>query len=612
MPGTEHGSEPGRARRWLAVAAERFGFSTFPLALGAVLGFYFADQGMRWLPTMAGGVLALLVLGFLCLAASRLLAGRVWAGEAARRRLRLSVVVFLTLATAGVGARLLVYWMTEPSPLTALPRAEIDLAFQLDSARYRQMDEQLDRSLSYLERWAHQITPASDELPSADQERLLLDAWRMIYESAFALDLVRVYYEDWFRFDPSRAEHRYHLQSFLLTYAAELSLYEKALRIVRVLGDNKHVAKFLDCPHPERGLPEHTFSFFRQEFLGARDRSRVLAGEQYLLWLDKGLDSRQRALGYGCSWLWDRIERHLAVIESSFARQETRLGLDADLQVLKRAVRRVWFPAQSAVAEWMGDQRVRRIGHYLVSRAQQEALDADLQPGDILLARKNWYLSNVGLPGFWPHAILYIGAPEKLEAFFDDPAVRSFVQERSGRPLTLGEYISQQHPMHWAHYRAGHGGDPIRVIEAVSEGVVLNSLPHVTGDYVAALRPRLDKLARAHAILTAFGYLGRPYDFDFDFATDHSLVCTELVWRAYRPRIGKAGLNMPLTDLMGRKTLPANDIARLYAAERGRPDAQLDFVAFLDACEKDGRAFVSDEQAFSQTPERTKWDVALK
>ncbi len=38
----------------------------------------------------------------------------------------------------------------------------------------------------------------------------------------------------------------------------------------------------------------------------------------------------------------------------------------ADLQVVKRSVRRTWFPAQKRVAEWMGDVRTRRPGRYLI------------------------------------------------------------------------------------------------------------------------------------------------------------------------------------------------------------------------------------------------------
>ena len=140
----------------------------------------------------------------------------------------------------------------------------------------------------------------------------------------------------------------------------------------------------------------------------------------------------------------------------------------------------------------------------------------------------------------------------------------------------------------WGRQRAG--------FEA---SVVLNTLEGAAGDYLAALRPRLGPVAKARAIAEAFSHLDKPYDFDFDFATDHALVCTEVVWRSYRAKAGQAGLELPVGTLAGRTTLPANDIARLYAEEHGRPDAQFDFVYFLDAREKEGVAHVADEAAFS-------------
>jgi hypothetical protein len=52
---------------------------------------------------------------------------------------------------------------------------------------------------------------------------------------------------------------------------------------------------------------------------------------------------------------------------------------------------------------------VRRIGRGLISKAQAEELLGSMQPGDLVVARQNWFLSNVGLPGFWKHAELYVG-----------------------------------------------------------------------------------------------------------------------------------------------------------------------------------------------------------
>jgi hypothetical protein len=593
----------GRALGWLGVAA-------FPLGMGLAVGFYVADQGVRWLPTMLGALALLAMLSMLALLCGRLMQGEAFKVTPKGKRVRRRLFVMLAVIILAIFARFVVYWLDEDTPLTALGEDEFNRAFAADASKYSEYDAGLDRLAAELER--HSALAGSQDVLSPDDEREILDLWSAVYDHAFALDQIRVFYEDWYRFDPSRAERSYHLRSYLLTYAAELSLYEKSTRIVKSLERNENAKKFLNAPHPERGLPADSLSQLRQDLQGVRDQARVIAGKDYLDWLAAGMHGREEARELGVDWLWRSAEDHVASIEALGPTVRANLTVKADIELFRRAVRRTWFPAQKEVAEWMGDTRVRRRGWYLVTVEQQEAMDLELEPGDILLSRKNWYISNLGLPGFWPHAILYVGDPSKLTAYFDDPEVRAHVRQLVGEDLSVAEYLERTHPSRWLEYSRGHEGHPLRVIEAISEGVVLNTMDHAAGDYLVALRPRLSRLAKAQAVLHAFAELGKPYDFDFDFATDHALVCTELVWRSYRPADGKEGLELPLSRVAGRMTLPANDIARLYALEADSADRQLDFVYFLDARERERVAVVSDEPAFRASHQRIKWDIAQR
>ncbi|MCK9462303.1 MAG: hypothetical protein M0R80_21980 [Proteobacteria bacterium] len=604
-------------RRALASAGailERIHPGHLGLAAGAgvLVGFWLADSGVRFLPTAVGAVLVTVLAGFLAVILSRVLQGTALEDTAERRRVRKRVLAVGAIAVAAATLRLVVFWMESPSPLTQLSEDDFDAAFEIDTARYRELEGGMERAVAFLEAPRAMFDAAVPGVLTAEEERQLLATWRALYETGFALDQLRVFYEDWFRFDPSRAERSRHLRGFLLAYAAELSLYEKATRATLRIRRNENAVKFLNAPHPGEGLGADTFSFFRQELQGTRDKARIEAGAKYLAFLERAFRGRAEARGLGLGWLWDVIEGRLAALRATAPLRKTALGVESDLELIKRPARRNWYPTQKKAAELMGDTKVRRIGRYLISREQQERVDQRLEPGDILLARKNWYLSNVGLPGFWPHAILYLGDPQKLAAFGGAPEVVDYVERISGKRQPLTSYLAAAHPRDWAAYSRGSGRDPFRVIEAVSEGVVFNTMDHVAGDYLVALRPRLGAAEKARAIVEAFGHLGKPYDFEFDFATDHALVCTELVWRSYRPDAGMRGLRVALVEMMGRETLPANEIARLYAKERGRPDAQLEFVLFLDAREAEGRAVVSDEAAFAATPDRTKWDVAQR
>jgi hypothetical protein len=185
----------------------------------------------------------------------------------------------------------------------------------------------------------------------------------------------------------------------------------------------------------------------------------------------------------------------------------------------------------------MGDTRVRRGDSALVSPAQIAALPGRLLPGDVLLERREWFLSNLGLPGFWTHAALYVGTPEERRAFFDDAGVRALAREEGQPDGDLDALLAAREPAAAAASRTPDAaGHPPRVLEAISEGVSFTTLEHsAAADSIAVLRPLLDRRARAVALLRAFHYAGRPYDFDFDFLTDASLVCSELVYKAYEP-----------------------------------------------------------------------------
>jgi hypothetical protein len=258
----------------------------------------------------------------------------------------------------------------------------------------------------------------------------------------------------------------------------------------------------------------------------------------------------------------------------------------------------------------MGDTKVRRNGRSLITAAQIAQLQTKLLPGDVLLVRREWYLSNIGLPGFWPHAALYIGTPAERETFFTDAVVTKWVKAQSGAG-SLDQLLQAKSPAAYAEGLKPHEhAHESRVLEAMSEGVSFTALEHCAdADSLVVLRPLLPKAEKAAALLRAFHYAGRPYDFNFDFATDAELVCTELVYKSYEPQQGMRGLHLPLEEMLGRQLLPANLIARQFNEQCGTTNAQFEFIAFLDGHEREGRAVESTVDAFRQSWQRPKWHV---
>jgi hypothetical protein len=617
-------ARPGPRRARAAAALESFALALLVAVPALAAGFWIADRGWRWMPDALELLLGLLALAFvLHLVGLRLRRAHSKArGEGsggatpAQVRPRRLVLVLLAALLAVGGLRLAVHAAQSASPLTSIPRSRYEDAFSIDLVRYRAAAAGLAASRRALEsalRPEPGPSGAADpgSVLSADAEHRVLDGWSAFLDHATQLEQVRIFHEDWWRFDPSRAERPYQLRSWLLTYASELALYEESVRVTRAFLDHPDAAKFVDAPHRERGLEAASLSRFRQDSEGTRDQARVLAGAQYLRWMDHVMRWRLDARALGLSPLWSEVEERIEQLASLGLLDRTQLMLRGDSQGLKRALRRAWMPAQTGVAAWIGDTKLRRIGWYLLTEEQFAEMDRELQPGDVLVGRKNWYLSNVGLPGFWPHGILYLGAPQKLAAWAEDEAVRGWVREASaGATDAFDAWMAGRFPSAWLRYQAGApGGHAFVVMEAISEGVVLNTWEHAAGDSLAALRPRLDKRAVAQAIAAAFAQMDKPYDFDFDFATEHALVCTELLWRAFRPAEGKQGLDWALVDVAGRRTLPANEIVRAWASGESEGAAPMDFVLFYDADEKERRAVRADEGAFRESWGRGKWGM---
>ena len=233
----------------------------------------------------------------------------------------------------------------------------------------------------------------------------------------------------------------------------------------------------------------------------------------------------------------------------------------------------------------------------------------------MVVSRQNWFLSNIGLPGFWPHAQLYVGTAADLARTFDsDPDVVKWAQGQPEKAATFTELLQKRFPAKWKAYAGGvdfQGHGPIRVIESISEGVSFTAVEHAFGvDYLAVMRPRLSPVDKAKAIEHAFKYQGRPYDFDFDFFSDSTIVCSELVYKAYQPGADQKGVALELVDVAGRRTLPANEIVKRFDADASKGTPQMDFVLFLEGQEKQGNAVLVDEGHFRDSWKRTKWDIA--
>lgn len=436
-------------------------------------------------------------------------------------------------------------------------------------------------------------------LPRGAKEAIW-STWRSHLDYLLALDSLGVQYGKLY----SAVSQGDGEAAFLVAFSAFLAQYSSALEFIALAENDPGLDTLLNDAVPEIGLPAGSYGRYKYRFLNiARAAEFAAMSAVYEHIGNDGLPETRAA-----------IEEDSALIWKAGRGKGEILTMKNALAIIRKTGFTAWFPVQAGVSEWMGDTKVKRAGSTLITADQIRKISSLLEPGDIVLERREWYLSNIGLPGFWPHAAIYIGTPDERQKYFNGKEVREWVAGKGHADGDLEALLGAQYPDAYLRSisRVEEGRLP-RVIEAVSEGVSFTSLEHsLSADSIAVLRPRLPSVEKAAAIWRAFRYSGRPYDYNFDFITDSAFVCTELVFKSFQPEGNFGGLSFTPVEILGRTVLPANEIARLFDSEYGTPDQQLDLVVFLDGREKAREAILSSLDDFRKSWLRPKWHVLVQ
>ena len=197
--------------------------------------------------------------------------------------------------------------------------------------------------------------------------------------------------------------------------------------------------------------------------------------------------------------------------------------------------RKAMFALFEGTGSDIADLKIPLVKHFdAPKRVKQDVIDVlktKLQPGDVFVTRHDDAMSNLFLPGFWPHGAMYIGPPETRRAR-DIPDVSDGFQHS--------------------------GGEAISILEAKKDGVLLRPIEETLQvDAFVVLRPNLPPDQIDIAIKRGMSHAGKLYDFIFDFASSDKLVCTEVVYRAYH---GIGPIQFVLSSKAGRKCLSAEDL----------------------------------------------------
>lgn len=433
---------------------------------------------------------------------------------------------------------------------------------------------------------------------TADEDQELRDKWNYFLSAAMESERLTDVHQYFNRINILTQPDE-HAKSFIIAYSLYVKKYELFHRLIGRIDNNERIIKSLNEYSPVFGGKD-SYVDILDRFYSSGSLLRRNLGRTYAFFL--GLTKDESELGENYAMLKVEAKKSHTYLIKSFP--ETAVSAVKDQRSsIERNLFKTWFPVQKNVANMMGEIYVARRHEKLIRLEQIAEFKQKLEPGDILIERRNWYVSNVGIPGFWPHAALHIGTPDEAQQYFADLFPREgYTDFRSLLAARFPRFLERYQGVDEKNF-------PLAVLEAKAPGVILQSIEESAyADYVAAMRPRLSKEDKFKALLRAFENYSKPYDYNFDFETRDELVCSELVYDAYIPQQGKRGLDFPLALTAGRKMVSPTDMARKYYEEKEKTDRQLDFVYFLDGNEKLGKAFPKDESDFATSWTRPKYD----
>jgi hypothetical protein len=292
---------------------------------------------------------------------------------------------------------------------------------------------------------------------------------------------------------------------FLLGYASSCQVVGMARLLVDVLAKHKLVQRKINEGSPQNRISSKVFTNIYQSLSDADNAIKM----QYMMnFVDSNRDYIERLES---DQLIGSVIKNLAELETNLHPSQ-RAFIKLRMKYLLHAITRrfavskqlsTFFILEKAgrVIADIGDSENKRV----TAEILQQALSV-LKPGDVIITRHDFVASNLFLPGYWPHAALYIGT----EA------------ERQQLGITLDDHIAER----WV--------GEIRTLEAKKDGVLFRPLTETLQvDEFVVLRPRLDKAGMARALQRVSRHEGKGYNFDFDFFRSDQLVCTEVVYRAF-------------------------------------------------------------------------------
>ena len=300
------------------------------------------------------------------------------------------------------------------------------------------------------------------------------------------------------------------LPAFAVALAAACMLVRSARYLVRLCEEHPAIAKKLDEPDEAAGIPRKAFTRVYKSLARPANLYRYFSALRY------ARDHEDEIAALATDPLLAPVVGILEEERPHAAAIRKRILVNHRLRYWTHSLRRRRRSTLGNVLFALFEVSGRAVAEMRLGKPKQvtpeiiAAAREILRPGDVLVTRHRDAMSNLFLPGFWPHAALYLG------------------------------------------------DEDLPVLEAKKDGVKFRKLEETLQvDAFAIIRPKLSEGDLTTALDRARTHAGKLYDFEFDFRRADRLVCTEVVYRTYHS-IG--GIHFTPAERAGRVCLTAEQL----------------------------------------------------
>lgn len=471
------------------------------------------------------------------------------------------------------------------SKMPELSKTELNKAIQRDTQLVLKLKSKMDKEMEKI-KFENYTQYSYSEL--LKRQSKIISIWRKLHNHLNEVERISEYYGAFYRMNlfTRWIEHR---QAFIIFYATHLLLYKYSFSLTSNLSSNAWLVRILNSS--DKDLPLNSFDRYSYRITGVVYLMRQILSHYYY----QTVRTKKNPI------LSDLIETDLR------AKMNLKLFVKYYLyNMMKFAeviIAEALFPIQKAIGKCF-EPMVLTKRKYHIKPSDLKPHKNKLKPGDIFLERREWEVSNFGIPGYWTHTAIYLGTLKEIDHYFKDKKVTGL------KGMSFSNYIKKYYPKAFKKWSGKDTHDfEYRVIEAKGEGVIFTSLEFSAGaDALAVLRSKkINPQTRFQIIIQALDNYNKPYDFDFNFATHHDVMCSELVYRSY---LNTGLINFVLTDFGGRIYFTPNHLIEQFDQYCGTKNAELDFVLFLDGHEKTKEVAVLGEKQLRASWQRSMWQVA--